>query len=170
MTTRNYRNKETRAAKERGASIFDADYGPRPDSYVRPSQLDAPDPEPGMVYRWCRGSLLGEVKLDHWHKRIKEGWRPVDTAKIYGAFPGHTGVVEEGGLILCENEKSFMDQRRALVDNDTDQQSEAVQYAVLNESTPSVPFHVREARDEQTVGKQTLNYVARQPRVADNRD
>ena len=42
-----------------------------------PSLLDAPQPPPGIIYRWLRESMVGVEDKANMSKRIREGWEPV---------------------------------------------------------------------------------------------
>lgn len=83
-----------------------------PENWGSPSQLEAPEPRPGMKQRWVRASLLGKADGKNVTDQGRQGWRvrsldsvPKDQRGQYQfTKDGRTGTtaIVNGDLVLCE--------------------------------------------------------------------
>ena len=87
--------------------------------WIRPSDLDAPEPRPGYVNRYIRVRAGPEEDDRNFAKAIREGWRPVQADTVPGqSLPtihrgGYGNVIGVEDLILCEMPVAVHAQRAA---------------------------------------------------------
>jgi len=77
----------------------------------------------GWEYYWVRKSIRGEVDTARMIEMRKKGWNPVPADRhpelVFEDFfgrVGHQGMIEQGGLILCERRKEIGDVERKMRD------------------------------------------------------
>ena len=124
-----------------------------------PSNLDAPEPRPGMSQLWVRTAIREEDDAANVAKQAREGWVPrrADTVPTdfsaptikHGEFAGCIGI---HGLVLMEMPTARVDQRRAYYAALVRQQNQAVNQDILRVQSSAVPFfETRKSR--VTVGR-----------------
>ncbi|MBX3504417.1 MAG: hypothetical protein KF895_02985 [Parvibaculum sp.] len=91
-----------------------------PTDWKPPSELDTPDPLPGMTQRWIRTSLLNADDPRNIAKKTGEGWRPRPADTVPGSYTGTRandprfgGVIQVAGMVLCHMPIRLARQRNA---------------------------------------------------------
>lgn len=119
---------EARGSEGHDQRATAADYTYRP-----PTNLDAPEPRPGYVQRWCRAAFRdGEDGLN-WQARLGEGWTPRDPKSIPSNErrwlmngKAKDGMITVGGLVLMEIDEQVMVAKRKWINEQTRRQEESV--------------------------------------------
>tara|TARA_R110000787_G_scaffold218067_2_gene326785 strand:- start:1787 stop:2260 length:474 start_codon:yes stop_codon:yes gene_type:complete len=126
-----------------------------------PSLLDAPQPPPGIIYRWLRESMVGVEDKANMSKRIREGWEPV-RADEHPEFHAptieegrHTGMIGVGGLILAKMPIETVNQRRDYYRKMASDQMEAVDSNLMRESDSRMPISNPNRESRVTFGRGT---------------
>ena len=134
MTDRTPRASETREATSRRKP------------WAPPSRLDAPKAPPGFVHRWIRISVRGEDDKTNAYQRLREGWEPV-RADEYPDFHApvidegkYTGIIGNGGLMLCRIPVETAQERAAYYGNRAREQMVAVDEDLMKDQHPSMPI------------------------------
>lgn len=130
MSDRTPRELETRATTERKRS------------WTPPSLLPTPNARDGMAYRYIRKSTLGIMDDRNMMAKQDEGWVPVkreDHPELQYAGRD-SGVVEIGGLVLCETPTEFVEQRNDYYRKQTQAQTDAVDNNLMKENDPRMPL------------------------------
>ena len=111
------------------------------------SHLSAPNPPEGYVHRWIRVAMRGEEDKMNVHAKLREGWSPV-RADEYPDYEApvidegrYTGVIGQGGLMLCRIPVETARERSAYYGTRTREQMQAVDQDLMKESHPSMPIH-----------------------------
>lgn len=132
--------------------------------YVPPSQLDAPNAKPGLVYRWVRISLLGSDDDKNLSVRRREGWEPVKLEE-HPEFVGSVhqegrfaGVVGQGDLILMKNTEEQVAAKRDYIDGKTDRLLTAVDNSLFKEQHPTMPISVDRTSRVSTGGGRGVQF------------
>jgi len=114
--------------------------------WAPPSRLDAPKAPPGFVYRWIRISVRGEDDKTNAYQRLREGWEPV-RADEYPDFHApvidegkYTGIIGNGGLMLCRIPVETAQERAAYYGTRTREQMVAVDEDLMKDQHPSMPI------------------------------
>ncbi len=135
-------------------------------AWRRPTNLDAPNPRPGMVQRWVRAEMRSETDNLNWTSKLREGWRPRDPATLSAAdahlgltAANHNGqgVIRVGGLILVEMEETRIQARRRAVSEQNRRQEASVsaetdKISREGQAIGAAPI-VREERNEVSTGR-----------------
>jgi hypothetical protein len=102
-------------------------------TWRRPSNLEAPDPRPGMVQRWVRAEFRNEPDNLNWQSKLREGWVPRDPATVPEANNHYNvalhqdkGVIRVGGLILMEAPEEMLVAKRKYIKEVTRKQEQSV--------------------------------------------
>lgn len=102
--------------------------------WERPSNMDAPPPNPGYVQRWVRVAMRNEPDQMNWMKSLREGWRPRRASTVPDGYFAPTvkhseygDVVGVPGMILCEMPKRKSDQRDAYYEEQFNRQRETLE-------------------------------------------
>ncbi len=122
-------------------------------SYVPPSTLPDPDPEPGMVFRWIATAVMGKLDPTNASKRLREGWVPVkavDHPELQVAADA-SGNVEIGGLMLCKMPAAKAKQRDAYYRGQAADQVKSVDNHFMRNNDPRMPLF-SEKRSETSRG------------------
>lgn len=111
-------------------------------TYVPPSTLPAPDPQPGYRFRWISTHFLGQADPRNVSKKMREGWEPVKAADhpelmLVGDANGN---VELGGLMLCKMPEERVEARKEHYANQARAQMESVDNSFLRSSDPRMPL------------------------------
>ena len=116
-------------------SEYDATHQQEAMPYVRPSSLDAPEPQEGKTQRWVRQSIHGAADPKNLNRSWREGWRPrapdtlTEEWRIYANFADKdNGMIVVDDLILMEIDSDVLAKRKAAVERATAQQMEAVEH------------------------------------------
>jgi len=115
----------------------------RPGTYVPPSTLPDPTPEPGYVYRWIATHILGQADPTNVSRKLREGWEPVKAAdhpELMLAGNVKTGNVEIGGLMLCKMLKEQARARDEYYANQAQAQMESVDNHFMRNNDPRMPL------------------------------
>jgi hypothetical protein len=80
------------------------------DEYHIPDELR----EPGWDLQWCRRSVSGQEDVPNMVRHMENGWRPVPAERWNGRFmpDGYKGVIQRGGLELCERPMSLTEEAK----------------------------------------------------------
>ena len=133
MADRTLRTEESREATKRKVT------------WTRPNSIPAPEPKPGVEYRWIRTSTLGQADMTNVSSKFREGWEPVkaedhpELKVLTDVDSKFKGNVEVGGLLLCKNSTENMDARREHYKEKNDQQIASVDNNYLRESDSRMP-------------------------------
>lgn len=131
----------------------------------RPTNLDSPPPRPGYVQRWIRAQFRSDSDNLNWSQKLREGWSPRDPSTIpdvssYFPVRDHgagTGVVQVGGLVLCEMPIQRVNSRKNKIAEATARQQASVSAdtdkASLDARRLGVPGIEREDKTETRTGR-----------------
>jgi len=143
------REQETRAKTE------------RPRSWVPPTLLPDPTPDPGYVYRWIRVSTLGKSDPRNIAGKIREGWEPVrasDHPEISQYLDSEEDRFKDnvvvGGLMLCKTPKEFVDQRNSFYQEQAEAQARSVNHRFMRDNDARMPLF-SEHKTSVTFGRGT---------------
>ena len=111
-------------------------------TYVPPSTLPVPDPEPGYKFRWISTHIFGQPDPSNVSKKMREGWEPVKAADhpelmLTGDANGN---VELGGLMLCKMPEERTQARNAHYTNQAQAQMESVDNSFMRSNDPRMPL------------------------------
>jgi hypothetical protein len=130
----------------------------RPKQWMPPELLPEPDKQAGYAYRWIRVSMLNSPDPRNISRSLREGWEPVTIEeqpkfKLLAARDGDfKGNIEIGGLLLCKTPMEFVEQRAAYYENQTKQQTDAVDNNLMRQSDSRMPIF-KEGRSDVSFGK-----------------
>jgi len=134
----------SRKTTERKAETREKQQKRRP--WSPPSLLYAPDPPDGYIHRWVRFEVLGHTDTKNMSSRMREGFEPV-RADEYPGFDcqvvdhgRHSGIVANGGLILCRLPIETQQERKSYFENLTEDQNEAVHNDLMDENDRRMPL------------------------------
>ena len=106
-----------------------------PTQWLRPSSLDAPPPQPGMVQRWVRQTVRGAADPKNLNRTWREGWRPrspdslPDEWRIYATFADkNEGMIVVDDLILMEIDSDVIARRKHAIESATAHQLSSVEH------------------------------------------
>ena len=114
--------------------------------WAPPSHLAAPDAPEGFVHRWIRVAMRGEEDKMNVNAKLREGWEPVrsDEYPDYEApvidTGKYSGVIGQGGLMLCRIPVETAQERTAYYGGRTREQMVAVDQDLMKEQHPSMPI------------------------------
>jgi len=111
-------------------------------TYVPPSTLPVPDPQPGYRFRWVSTHFLGQANPQNVSKKMREGWEPVKAADHPELMlPGDAnGNVELGGLMLCKMPEERAMSRNEHYTGQAQAQMESVDNSFMRSSDPRMPL------------------------------
>ncbi len=110
------------------------------------SLLPEPAPQEGVEFRWIRKSTLGVSDPTNYSRKTREGWetcRLEDHPELMLALDQDavsSGLVENGGLILCKMPTEMVEQRNAYYRRSTVAQVESVDNNFMRENDPRMPL------------------------------
>jgi len=118
-----------------------------PQSWRRPSQLDAPAPRPGYVQRWVRYKMGNAEDSDNLDKMLDQGWRPVKrsaasrvhelTADLRGKYGQY---IVKRGLILMELPEKLAAQRNKHFRTKQHRMTDAIDRDLFKLHHPAMPL------------------------------
>ena len=80
-----------------------------------PYHIDVEEIPAGMSWQWVTRTVMGKddgkMRM-HWTEMARNGWEPVDGSRV-PQFGVATGMVDMGGLVLCERPKEMTDEAEA---------------------------------------------------------
>lgn len=121
--------------------------------WIRPSNIDAPPPQAGMVQRWVRRSVRGVVDTKNLNRAWREGWRPVppeslpEEWRIYSQYADkEEGVVVVDDMQLMQIPESVIAAKRKAIADATSLQMASVEYDLKNAQVAGHPI----IRDHKT--------------------
>lgn len=123
--------------------------------YVPPSTLPAPDPQPGVAFRWIATAIMGQADPTNVSKKMRDGWEPVKASDhpelmLQGNKDGN---VEVGGLMLCRAPAEMMAARDEYYQRQAEAQVDSVDNNFMRNSDPRMPlFSERESRTSKGRG------------------
>jgi hypothetical protein len=136
-----------------------------PQSWKRPSVLDAPAPRPGFVQRWVRYRTGNQEDADNVEKSMSQGWRPVKkaarrrehelTADLHGKYGQ---FIVKRGLILMELPEHLAQQRNETYAEDQRRMTESIDRNFFKVNNRVMPL-MKPSR------KTTVSKVARRGRL-----
>lgn len=118
----------------------------RPKQWMPPELLPEPDKEAGFAYRWVRVSTLNNADPRNLSSKIREGWEPVKLSEqpkfqlVVDPDSRFKDNIEIGGLLLCKTPVEFIEQRNAYYQNQTQQQTEAVDNNFMRQNDSRMPL------------------------------
>lgn len=79
-----------------------------------PYSIDVNEIPPGMSWQWIARTVMGKddgkIRM-RWTQMARNGWEPVDGARV-PQFGVASGMVDLGGLVLCERPREMTDEAR----------------------------------------------------------
>jgi len=121
-----------------------------PESWQRPSDLEAPPARPGYVQRWIRTSLGAGPDPRNAQKKFREGWKPREAHTAPRGFSpptishGQFGeVIGVEGLVLCEMPERIHKQRQRHYADKTQRQTDAIEQDLHSVERPGNPIEQR---------------------------
>ncbi len=147
-TTRAPRESEVREQTERPS-----------DAWLPASLLPEPQPQPGIVFRWIRTSMLGKGDNANVSMKFREGWVPckaeehpeiVAMSDIDSQFKGN---IEIGGLMLCRAPEELMQKREEYYQQVADSQMQSVDDNFMNENDSRMPLLQPDRKTRTTFGR-----------------
>jgi hypothetical protein len=139
----------TRVTRE----VENREFSERPKQWMNPELLPEPDKEVGYSYRWVRVSMMGQHDARNLSSKLREGYEPVRIEEqpkfrlLVDPTSRYKDNIEIAGLLLCKIPSEFLDQRKSFFDNQTRQQTEAVDNNFMRQSDARMPlFRERESR------------------------
>lgn len=136
----------TRGSKQQSRSAESREATARPAQWTPASLLPEPEPREGVKYRWVRKTIFGNDDPTNFSRKVREGWEPcriedhpelrlhVDRDAV------DSGLVEVGGLILCQMPVEMVEQRNQYYGRKTDAQMESVDNNLMKENDPRMPL------------------------------
>lgn len=111
-------------------------------TYVPPSNLPDPTPDPDWAFRWIATAVMGNADPMNVSRRLREGWVPCkaeDHPEL--AFAGDkNGNVEIGGLMLCKMPREQAEARDRFYAEQTRNQMESVDNHFMRNNDPRMPL------------------------------
>lgn len=123
------------------------------ETWVEPSALPTPAPDPDWAYRWVAIAINATPDQTNASKRFREGWVPV-RAEDYpelGLAANAGGNVEVGGLLLCKMPKERAKARDRFYQQQNAAQMESVDSTFLRNNDSRMPLFA-EKRTEVSRG------------------
>ncbi len=114
--------RETRATASRDADVRASDERDNfADANEAATHIPPEEWPEGMTYRWVRVEATGAYDKKNWAQMTRVGWRAVPRTRHEDRYPfvelpgmpdSAAGVIEYGGLILCERPTRLVDADR----------------------------------------------------------
>ncbi len=143
----------TREARPVSREQNDREATARKKQWAPASMLPEPTPQEGVEFRWIRKSTLGVNDPTNYSRKVREGWetcRLEDHPELKLAVDEDavsSGLVENGGLILCKMPTEMVQQRNAYYQRSSEAQVESVDNNFMRENDPRMPlFHDRKSK------------------------
>ena len=132
---------ETRQPREIASREEEA----REESYVPPSTLPVPNPEPGFTFHWVATHILGAADPTNVGMKLRDGWVPVKAADHPEVFltGGASGNIEIGGLMLCKMPTKRYLARKAYYEKQARMQMQSVDTSLMKNNDPRMPLFVQ---------------------------
>lgn len=134
----------TKVKADRKADTREKEQSRRP--WAPPALLYAPDPPDGFIHRWVRFEVLGHADTKNIGSRLREGFEPVRSDE-YPEFDcqvidhgRHSGIISNGGLILCRFPIKTQQERKTYFENLTEDQNDAVHQDLMSENDRAMPL------------------------------
>lgn len=128
-----------------------------PETWVRPSNLSAPEARAGYVNKWVRFRASGEEDRDNLDKAMSQGWRPIRkstlrkehelTANLEGKYGQY---VVKRGLILMELPEHLWEQRQSFYTDKKIKMTESIDRNLKANNDRRMPFLKPERRSTVT--------------------
>ena len=118
----------------------------RPKQWALPELLPEPDKQAGYSYRWIRVSTLNAADPRNLSAKMREGWEPVRIEEqpkfqlLADPNSRFKDNIEIGGLLLCKTPVEFVKQRNAYFQQQSQNQTEAVDNNLMRQSDPRMPL------------------------------
>ena len=118
----------------------------RPKQWALPELLPEPDKQEGYSYRWIRVSTLNAPDPRNLSAKMREGWEPVRIEEqpkfqlLADPNSRFKDNIEIGGLLLCKTPTEFVQQRNAYFQQQSQNQTEAVDNNLMRQSDPRMPL------------------------------
>jgi hypothetical protein len=118
----------------------------RPKQWALPELLPEPDKQEGYSYRWIRVSTLNAPDPRNLSSKMREGWEPVRIEEqpkfqlLADPNSRFKDNIEIGGLLLCKTPTEFVQQRNAYFQQQSQNQTEAVDNNLMRQSDPRMPL------------------------------
>lgn len=124
------------------------------DSYVPPSTLPTPNPDPGKAFRWVATHVMGVLDPKTTSERFRDRWSPVKASDYpeLGVAGDKDGNVEIGGLMLCSKPREHAVIRAKHFEQVGAQQMNAVDNNFMREVGGSSSPLIKELRSSVSRG------------------
>jgi hypothetical protein len=126
--------------------VSDRQADERPKQWQLPELLPEPDKQEGFAYRWIRVSTLNAADPRNLSAKMREGWEPVRLEEqpkfqlLADPNSRFKDNIEIGGLLLCKTPVEFVAQRNAYFQQQSLNQTEAVDNNLMRQSDPRMPL------------------------------
>jgi len=110
--------------------------------YKPPSTLPELPEKPGFRYKWVATHVLGQYEPTSASRSFRDGWEPVKAEELpelaYLKTP--KGLIEIGGLLLCQCSEARIRQRDAYYEQQSLNQAKSVEAQFMRNSDPRMPL------------------------------
>lgn len=123
-------------------------------TYVPPSHLPEPEPNPDWVFRWIATAVMGQNDPTNVSRKFREGWVPVsiEDQPSMALFKTDSGNIETGGLMLCKMPRELAEARERYYAEQTRAQMESVDSTFMRENDARMPLF-SDKKSEVTRGR-----------------
>jgi hypothetical protein len=120
----------------------------RKQQWAPPQMLPDPKPQPGVTFRWIRVSTNGQFDATNASAKFREGWVPCKTEdhpemQLFQDPTSNSRFkdnIEVGGLLLCRNSETAMQQRSEWYTRQAQSQMDAVDNSFMKTNDPRMPL------------------------------
>jgi hypothetical protein len=129
------RTKNTREAQRLRREQMAAEYSP-------PSTLPELPEKPGFKRKWVATHVLGQYDPTSASRSFRDGWEPVkaDTLPEFAYLKNSKGLIEIGGLLLCEAPAERIAKRDAYYEQQSINQTKSVEAQFMRSEDPRMPL------------------------------
>jgi hypothetical protein len=129
------RAKSTREQQRMTREQLAAEYSP-------PSTLPELPAVPGMKWKWVATHVLGQYDPTSASRSFRDGWEPVkaDALPQFAYLRNSKGLIEIGGLLLCQAPVEKMERRDAYFEQQSINQTKSVEAQFMRNSDPRMPL------------------------------
>jgi hypothetical protein len=110
--------------------------------YSPPSTLPELPEVPGMKWKWVATHVLGQYEPTSASRSFRDGWEPVkaDAYPQLAYLKNGKGLIEIGGLLLCQCPADKVARRDAYYEQQSINQSRSVEAQFMRNSDPRMPL------------------------------
>jgi hypothetical protein len=130
----------------------------RPRKWKKVALLPEPKPEPGYTFRWVRLALNGQDDPKNISVRLEEGYEPVkasmhpEITMLNGKDNHFPDSIQIGGLLLTKIPTEMVEDRAAMIEEETANQLASADSSFMRESNSKMPLF-NDRRSSSSFGK-----------------